>query len=607
MVKQRQLLPCWRVDACGSSDAVVRYFDDTTNRPIREHCFSCGKTRFFEDNSETYDEEDIEYMTTTSTAQLPAYQPNQPPAQNKAFEPIVGTYEAIPERGLTKESCKTFGIQVKRDPQTGAVVDYIFNYYNPTTQELVAQKLRSATDKKNMKIRGDASAAGLFGQQAFPSGGKYITVVVGEFDAPSAYQMFGSKWPVVSIKNGDAGAIKELRQEHVWKWLNTFDNIVLAFDADKSGQEAVQKIIENKIFDFQKLRLMKMRKKDANEYLVNKMATEFQKDFWDSNTYIPKNIVRASELKNLALQPQISKPLRYMWDGLNKLLHGIFTPQLISITAGSGVGKSTTVRTLMHHVLNNTPSDVKIGALMLEEPVRDTIRGLMTISLHKNLNLEEIPDSGVTVSEAEKNKAFDDLFSQDRFYLYGDFGSNLIDQIVTDVTYMAKGLGCKYIFLDHVSIIVASQENGDERKALDEVTVRLRELCHTLDIAIFLVCHTKRVVGKAHEEGGQTSLSDLRGTAGIGQMSDVVLGLERNGQHPNPFIRDTTIVRVLKNRRFGRTGPAAYLKYTHENGTLVEIDEMDYLSELDKKSPSDGKDKSQPDTPVFDATELGKF
>ena len=51
-----------------------------------------------------------------------------------------------------------------------------------------------------------------------------------------------------------------------------------------------------------------------------------------------------------------------------------------------------------------------------------------------------------------------------RIYLFDHFGSTSVDNILNRVRYMAKGLGCKYIFVDHLSIIVSAQENGDERK-----------------------------------------------------------------------------------------------------------------------------------------------
>lgn len=587
--------PC---EDCGSSDAGVLYYypegHAKAGKAHHFHCFACYKHIWYEGNNKgtTMEQAQKEQEELNNVVSLEAVQD----APEEEF--LTGNFEELSERGLSKETCKKFDIQFKRGKDNRAA--YVFNYYD-AAGEIVAQKIRNFNNKDEMKIRGKVKKAVLFGQQAFPAGGKYVTVTVGEFDAPAVFQMTGSKWPAVSIKNGDQSAIAELQKEQVWKWLDSFDNIVLCFDADDSGQKAIADIIKKRIINFSKLKIMKMRHKDANEYLLKGDAENFIKDWWDASKYIPKNILKASEQRELALAPRAYKAIPYPWEGLNEMYHGIRTSELVTITAGTGSGKSTIVKTLAYHVLKATDDETNIGMLMLEEPVRETLRGLMTVSMNKNMCLAEVPDSGVTVTKEEENKAWQDVFNKDRVYVYGEFGSNFIDNIVTDVTYMAQALQCRYIFLDHVSIIVAGQDNGDERKALDEVTVKLRELCHSLDICIFMVCHTKRVVGTSHEEGGQTSLSDLRGTAGIGQMSDAVIGLERDQQAENPFVRNTTVMRVLKNRKFGMTGPAAYLNYDHQRGTVKEIDKEQLDAELAKDG--DGEDKQE--RPVFDNTRNG--
>jgi twinkle protein len=89
-----------------------------------------------------------------------------------------------------------------------------------------------------------------------------------------------------------------------------------------------------------------------------------------------------------------------------------------------------------------------------------------------------------------------------------------------------------------------------------------------LGIGLILVSHLKRPEGKGHEEGAQTSLSQLRGSGAIAQLSDIVIGLERNQQDEKQ--QHLTCVRVLKNRFSGETGIACYLRYSPETGRLTE-------------------------------------
>ena len=67
------------------------------------------------------------------------------------------------------------------------------------------------------------------------------------------------------------------------------------------------------------------------------------------------------------------------------------------------------------------------------------------------------------------------------------------------------------------------------------------------------------------------SLSHLKGSQGIAQLSDCVIALERNQQATDPTEANTTKVRVLKSRYTGDTGLACSLQYNPETGRLFEV------------------------------------
>ncbi len=177
------------------------------------------------------------------------------------------------------------------------------------------------------------------------------------------------------------------------------------------------------------------------------------------------------------------------------------------------------------------------------------------------------------VTEEELKDGFARTLGTDRLYLFDHFGSSNLDNIVNRVRYMAKGLGCGYVVLDHISIIVSGGDVGDERKALDAIMTRLRMLVQETGISLLCVSHLKRPESKGHEEGAVTSLAQLRGSGSIAQLSDIVIGLERNGQANDPIERNTTHVRVLKNRFSGYTGGAGDLLYNSSTGRMLEIQE----------------------------------
>jgi twinkle protein len=337
----------------------------------------------------------------------------------------------------------------------------------------------------------------------------------------------------------------------------------LCFDNDDKGREAANKVAE--VFGA-KAKIFKgaSNLKDSCDYLSQEKVKEFNESWWRAERYTPDGIIDGATLWDLVKEPIEKAEVLYPYLGLNDLTYGIRQGELVTITAGSGLGKSQFLREIIYHILNNT-TEANIGLLFLEESVKKTAKSLMSLEANKPLHL---PDT--EVSEDELRRSFDRTIGTGRVYLFDHFGSTAVDNIINRVRYMAKALDCRYIFLDHVSIVISSQENGDERKALDEIMTKLRTIVQETGVALFVVSHLKRSEGKGHEEGAFTSLSQLRGSGSIGQLSDIVIGLERNGQAEDVKERHTTRVRVLKNRHAGLTGPGCALYYDRITGRMTE-------------------------------------
>jgi len=173
-------------------------------------------------------------------------------------------------------------------------------------------------------------------------------------------------------------------------------------------------------------------------------------------------------------------------------------------------------------------------------------------------------------SHEELTEAFDQTLAKWNLYLFDGFGSYDPDVIYNRVEYLASGLDCKVIFLDHLSILLSGLD-GDERRMIDTTMTKLRSLVERTGIALFLVSHLRRPSGDTgHEEGAKTSLGQLRGSHAIAQLSDAVIGLERNQQSESQ--RAQTTMRVLKNRFTGETGSAGILEYDLETCKFTEVE-----------------------------------
>ena len=515
---------------CGSSDALAIYDNGG------QHCFGSGCDYHVYGNGET----------PMTTQELPKAKPLN----------MGGVVAAIPQRRLSQETCSRFGVTVEYS-STGEIQKHYYPYYNVDTGEVCAAKVRDVKTK-GFHSTGDMSGVGFFGQQQCNSN-KYITITEGELDALSVYEMFNKQYDVVSLRSGASNAAKEIKEQ--LEWLESYENIVICFDNDKAGDAALEQVKD--LFSPNKLKIVKLPVKDASDMLIANRVKDFTQLWWNAKVYRPDGIVAGTDTWDKLVEKRKVKSIPYPWEGLNHITRGHRPYELVTITSGSGMGKSQFIREIEYDLLQRCEGN--IGVLALEEDVARTSLGIMSVAANKPLHLEE--DTPVD----ELRPYWEATLGTGRYYLFDHWGSTSTDNLLARVRYMAKALDCRYVVLDHLSIVVSSQESGDERKAIDEIMTKLRTLVAETGISLFLVSHLKRSQGKAHEDGAQISLGELRGSQAIAQLSDIVIGMERDQQNMNEDIRNTTTVRVLKNRYTGETGPACWLQYDRGTGRMKEV------------------------------------
>ena len=516
---------------CQSSDALARYSDG------HAHCFAVGCG--YRESSKG------EVMTEVA-----------PAVTIKRPLEVAGVVADIPDRRISAKTCRKFNVTVEYSSD-GSISKHHYPYYSTDTDDVKGSKVR-LVQNKNFFATGTLQGTGLFGQQTCRGKGKYITITEGELDALSVSEIFENKWDVVSLRSGASSAAKEIKEQ--LEWLEGYENVVLCFDGDKAGQAAIDEVKD--VFSTGKLKICKLPLKDASEMLQSGKVREFVSAWWDAKPYQPDGIVSGNDTWEAITGKMKVKSIAYPWQGLNDMTKGFRPYELVTITSGSGMGKSQMIRELEYYFLNATEDN--IGILALEEDVARTALGIMSVAADCPLHLEEDLDEQLAFPYWEQT------LGTGRYYLFDHWGSTSEDNLLARVRYMAKALDCKWIVLDHLSIVVSAQDNGDERKAIDGIMTKLRALVQETGVGLFLVSHLRRTQGKPHEDGGRISLGELRGSQAIAQLSDMVIGLERNQQHEDPEIRNTTTVRILKNRYAGLTGAACWLKYDNFTGRMSE-------------------------------------
>jgi twinkle protein len=517
---------------CGSKDNLVRYDDGSA------FCFSpaCGR----------YEKADGDPGDASAEKAAPS----------KVSKPLLtqGTFfSALPARSITKATCEKFGYKVGQFKGKRA---QIAPYYSSGRQ--VAQKIR--LQGKDFTVLGEGKALPFFGQNVWNSG-KYITVTEGEIDALSVSQVQGNKWPVVSLPAGAASAGRTFAAQV--DYLTKFEKVILMFDQDDAGEAATLAAAAE--LPPGKAYIATLPMKDANEMLKAGRGSEIISAIYNAEPWRPDNIVPGYTLLDELMDRTETPCVAYGFRGLDDMLLGLRDGELVTITAGSGSGKSTFCRELAYSLIR---SGEPVGLLFLEESVKRTATGIMGLHLNRPLHK---PDVREATTDEEMREAFAATIGQPGVYLYDSFGSSEIDHLINKLRYLVQACGCKTIFLDHISIIFSGQRSTDERKSIDLAMTSLRTLVQELQFKLIIVSHLRRSEGdRGYEEGKKTSLSGLRGSHSIGQLSDIVIALERNQQSEENA--NHTVARVLKNRFTGETGIGSYLEYDGATGRMRDIE-----------------------------------
>lgn len=520
-------LPC---PDCGSSDANSMYSDG------HEHCHICGyHTRA---NSGTGE------VKGTALQQQHRRRP---------MDLIKGDFHPLATRRISLETVKKYGYTIGEYKGSGV---HIAPYFKDG--ELVAQHLRTAD--KQFPWLGEAKDVDLFGQHLCRDGGKRIVITEGEIDCLTISQAFNNKWPVVSIPSGSKGAKKSLKQ-HL-EFLERYDEVVLAFDADQPGKDAAAECAV--LFSPGKVKIATYPEgiKDASQLAQAGRIGEIAVCVFEAKDYRPDGIVCGSELWG-EIQKPIEWGLSYPWPELTEVTFGQRLNELVAIGSGTGMGKTDLVKEMVTH--NLVTNKQTVGLIFLEESNRDTALGIMNKYASK---LFHIP--GSEFLEEEKREAYDATLGTDRVYLYDHFGHTDWDSIKSKIRFMAVSCGCTFIYLDHITALVSGDKDGDERKILDSIMTEMASLVRELHINIHFISHLTTPEGKPHEEGGRVMIRHFRGSRSIGQWSSFMFGLERNQQEADPEERHTSTFRILKDRYTGRsTGFTMRLKYNQDNGRLT--------------------------------------
>ena len=474
-------LPC----PCGkSSDAYTIYTD-------KGKCYSCGKV-FWNDNGV---ETNLNY-----------------------------TMQQISYRGHSVSSLQKYDVKLKV-AEDGEILEVHYPYEDATK----IRKWPKGFTWENYK------GPGLFGKDKFQSGSALaVTITEGEEDALSAYEMLGSKYPVVSVQSASQAG-KDCSKDK--EWLDAFDKIYLDFDEDEAGKRAIEAV--SALFPFNKVYIVKKTKyKDANEYLVNNQAEEYRRAWWAAKRHDPENIVSSfGDIAKILSAPKKKAICTFPFKELQDGTYGIRTGETYLFKALEGIGKTELLGAIEYHAAKT--QDFPIGIIHLEEDTQRAAFRLVGYEVEEPVHLEGHSDYTLD--------ALMDIYTrvakQDNRINFYQQGKNDTDatSFLNAIRFMVASAGCKIVFFDHISR-VASAFNLDT-SGLDNFATNLSKMALELDFALLMITHVN--------DDGLT-----RGSRNISKEAWTVISLNRDKLSPDPITRNTTHLVIEKNRHAAITGPA---------------------------------------------------
>lgn len=462
-----------------------------------------------------------------------------------AETPWKDYYRAIPARILDQYGIKKDGNRI------------VCNYRN-SDGDVVAQKIRTA-DKSQMSWTGTPKAVAGFGSHlASPNKHDAIAICEGEFDAPSIFHATAGKVVGISVPNG-AQSAHNFVKKHL-DFFNAFKIVYVATDMDQAGKAAAAALVE--LFEAGQVRRIVFTRKDANEELEELGSQALKDAVFGAKEIRPDGIRSASAYQGIALAPPDRSVVPCAFGYWNDKTMGFWDNQLILLIAGSGRGKTTFARAL---AIGDMERGIKVGWLGLEETAEEAIYRFVGmaagVQLHARRNYHGFSEEQLkAMSDADKF-----ITGSGRLELFDHFGSLDADVIINRMSYMVRSLGCRHLYLDHLTIVGSGL--AQDTKHLDALVTKIRSFISATKCTVFAISHLNRGSAqfKNMEDGGVPELHDVRGSHSLVQLADSIFCLSRKrGEHQ-------THSYCLKNRLLGREGYAGSFEFNEATQQLTQL------------------------------------
>jgi len=448
------------------------------------------------------------------------------------------SYQSLPDRKISKETCEKYRYAVT---DNGIHICFFLN-----------DAIKYRSPEKAFWFNGNNGQLPLWGIEHCTDLNRFIIITEGEIDALSVAEA-APTLQVCSLPNGCSSAVKTIEQNK--EVLEKFKYVVLLFDNDEPGQKAA--LLCSSIITSARNVILPL--KDANEMLVAGRSAELLDLIYNTKESVPEGLIIGAEMSLDELKTPMPRGYKIKYRKLDSLLRGYSKGRLHTVTAGTGTGKTTFCKEIMHDLIVN--HGLKVGGVFLEETVQEA--ALSLIALDNNIPIKDLRENPRVLSNDLFQRSKEHIVNKAVFNQGFDTGSSAI--LIQTMRLMVSRYKCDFIIFDNLSFTVGASAVEDERRGIDKMMTVLRHVCHKSGVGIILVVQMTKTFQNISEEGWELiNLSQLRGSGSIAHQSDTVISLEKNIHSANK----RRLV-VLKNRVGGTVGVADELLYIEQTGRLL--------------------------------------
>lgn len=535
----------------------MQVFADEETGKVNGYCYSC---KTFVANP--YGEE-----KTIDDVELPEPKSPEDIARELAEIPGLPTVD-VPHRKLRDFDLDVFGIKTALSEEDGKTPTHMY-FPMEDDGKITGYYVKTQSSPSHTWSIGNVKKCDLFGwDKAIKSGAYRLIITEGLEDAVAIdkiYRRYGKSEyhpAITSLPNG-VQSVKGVLTKHKASITRSFREVVLCFDDDRAGQEAV----EQAMLILPQAKVVKLPAKDGNDCIIKGVQKAAYKAL-SFDTFKPKNtrLVFGDDLHEVARQPTPYGQLTWPYETMNKLLRGIRYGETIYIGAGVKMGKSELVNDLAAHFILH--HNIPIFMAKPEEENKKSYKLVCGKLVGKKFNDPDVDFDFASYDEAGKILRGNKLMMVD---LYQHMGwETLKDDIIA-----AAAHGAKAVFIDPITNLTAGMESGAANVKLQEIATELSSLAMDLEIVIFVFCHLKAPDGNInkdtrlrkyekgqyvglgnapHEHGGDVVSNQFAGSRAMMRSCNLMLGLEGNRDKELPEeIRNTRWLTILEDREFGNS------------------------------------------------------